>query len=119
MIRKIPAWYRKRRAMAQTLYEQKKPAKYGPDINLELFTMDVPARARIDNLYDLSVHERTASRAVGTREDEDYRSGTYFQYDRNAIYLHYTGLLKKHLPEGLIVEDTLEAIQNYSWLKGY
>ncbi|MFQ6077323.1 MAG: SufD family Fe-S cluster assembly protein, partial [Candidatus Bathyarchaeia archaeon] len=119
MIRRIPAWYRKRRAVAQRLYEKKKPAKYGPDIDLELFTIDVPVRARIDSMYDLSVEERTASRGVGTRDDEDYRGGTYFQYDRNVIYLHYTDLLKEHLPRGLIVEDTLEAIRKRPWLEGY
>lgn len=119
MIEEIPPWYRERRAGAERLYRRRKPAKYGPDIDLELFTRDAPPRARIDNMYDLSIEERTASRGVGTREDEDYRSGTYFQYDRDVVYLHYTDLLKKHLPEGLIVEDTLEAIRKHSWLKGY
>jgi len=119
MIGEIPAWYRKRRDVAQRLYHQKKPAEHGPDIDLERFDVDVPARAGINSMYDLSFKERTASSRVGTREDEDFRSGTYFQYDRNVIYLHYTDLLKKHLPKGLIVEDTLEAIRKYSWLKNY
>lgn len=119
MIREIPAWYRRRRAVAQGLYEQRKPSEYGPDIDLEPFTIDVPVRPRIDSMYDLSREERTASRVVGTREDEDYRGGTYFQYDRSVIYLHYTDFLKKHLPTGLTVEDTLEAIRKRPWLRGY
>jgi len=115
----MPDWYAKRRSVAERLYGQKKAASYGPDIDLELYEAEAPRREKIDSMYNLSVEERGASHRVGTREDEKYRSGTYFQYDRDVVYLHYTELLKETLPKGLVVEDAMKAIEKYPWLKSY
>lgn len=115
----MPEWYRRRMGIAKRTYKQNKAAKYGPDINLKSYDADIPARGEIESLHDLSPDEREASRKVGIRDNESYRSGTYFQYDRDAVYLHYTDLLRKHLPKGLIVTDLIEAIKRYSWLREY
>ena len=115
----MPEWYCKRKAVAERTYKQNKAAKYGSDIDLKSYDLEAPARGGIESLYNLSSDEREASHIVGIRDDESYRSGTYFQYDKDAIYLHYTDLLRKHLPKGLIVTDLIEAIKRYSWLRRY
>ena len=115
----MPEWYSRRKAFAERTYNQNEAAKYGPDIDLKSYDLEAPARGRIESLCDLSSDEREAYHTVGIRDDESYRGGTYFQYDRDAIYLHYSDLLKKHLPKGLIVTDLTEAIKRYSWLRRY
>lgn len=115
----MPKWYCKRKAVAERTYNQNKAAKYGPDIDLKSYNLEAPTRGEIESLYDLSSDEREASLIVGIRDDESYRSGTYFQYDKDAIYLHYTDLLREHLPKGLIVTDLIEAIKRYPWLRRY
>ena len=115
----MPEWYRRRKAVAERIYRENNAAKYGPDVDLKSYDVEAPARSEIESLYDLSSDEREASHLVGIRDDESYRSGTYFQYDRDAIYLHYTDLLRKHLPKGLIVMNLVEAIKRYSWLRRY
>lgn len=115
----MPEWYRRRKAVAERVYRQNKTAKHGPDVDLKSYDPEVPARSEIESLHGLSSDERKASHIVGIRDDESYRSGTYFQYDRDAIYIHYTDLLRKHLPKELIVTDLIEAIKKYPMLRRY
>lgn len=115
----MPEWYRKRKIIAKSIYKRNVKAKYGSDINLESYKLDAQPRGQIRSLYDLSPAERKASHNVGTREDETYRGGTYFQYDRDPIYVHYTETLRECLPKGLVISDIMEAIKKYPWLKMY
>ncbi|MDI6639890.1 MAG: SufD family Fe-S cluster assembly protein, partial [Methanocellales archaeon] len=111
--------YVEKRKRAQEMLKRAKPAKYGSDVDLDVFNMQVPSHGKVDEIVELSEAVRSASRTVGTRDDEEYRSGTYFQYDNDVVYLKYTEWLKEHLPEGLIVLSTDDAVRTYPWLEKY
>ncbi len=118
-MKELPKWYVEKRKRAQELLKSAKPAKYGPDIDLNVFNMQVPTHEKVDEITELSEGVRDASRAVGTRDDEGHRSGTYFQHDNDVVYLKYTEWLKENLPEGLVVLNTDDAIRTYPWVEKY
>lgn len=115
----FPKWYAEKRRRAKELLKEAKPAKYGPDVDLGAFNLQAPSHAKIDELTGLEKDVRNASKVVGTRDDEQYRSGTYFQYDNDVVYLKYSERLKEHTPKGLIVLNTDDAVQTYPWLEKY
>jgi len=117
MAGKFPKWYIEKRKKAQEKLKGAKPAKYGPDIDISVFNAQAPTREKIDEIADLDKSVREASKTVGTREDEEYRSGTYFQYDNDVVYLKYSKWLKEQ--KGLIVLSTDDAVQKYPWLERY
>ncbi len=118
-MKESPKWYVEKRKRAQELLKSARPAKYGPDIDLDVFDMEVPQHEKVGEISELSEVVRGASRAVGTRDDEEHRSGTYFQYDNDVVYLEYTEWLKESLPGGLIVLNIDDAIRTYPWLERY
>ncbi len=118
-MKELPKWYMDRQKKAQQLLKKAKPAKYGSDIDLNFFNTQAPTHEKVDKITELSEGVRSASRAVGTRDDEEHRSGTYLQHDNDVIYLKYTEWLKENLPEGLVFISTDDAIRTYPWLERY
>jgi len=110
----LPTWYKRRREIALKLLKEARPARYGPDIDLDSYKLEAIKREPIASLRDLP--ELRIARSVGIREDEQYRSGTYLQYDNDVIYLKLAGEV---LPKGLVVDNLVEAIRKYEWLRRF
>jgi len=43
----MPEWYSRRKTFAERIYRQNKAARYGPDINLNSYDVEAPARDEI------------------------------------------------------------------------
>jgi len=115
----MPEWYLRRRSMAEKLYRQNKIARYGVDINLEVYDVPYQSRGMLSSLSDLPLDERDASRTVGIVEDERRRSATYFQYNGDVVYLQYSKFMEDALPSKLVVMNIVDAIKKYPWLRRY
>ncbi len=112
----FPKWYTEKRREAKELLKKAKPAKYGLDVDLNAFSLQAPSHAKINELASLEKDVRDASKVVGTRDDEEYRSGTYFQYDNDVVYLQHNKSLKE---KGLVIHSIDDAVQMYPWLEKY
>jgi len=115
----MPKWYLRRKTTAYKLYKQGRTAKYGLDIDLDSYDVDVQSVGRIESLSDLPADEREVSHSVGVVEDESLRSATYFQYNKDVVYLQYSRFLREFVSDKLVAMNLIDAIRRYSWLRKY
>lgn len=122
--KKFPEWYVKKREESKRLLREARPAKYGPDIDLSMYSPNIaPEHRAINSLRKLRKVDQEEIKKVGQRPDEGFRSGSHLQIDDHPVYLSYTDWTKQSLfpkfPEGLVVLDTREAIRKYPWIEKF
>lgn len=109
---KIPKW---KRELAKLAREAKdKPAKLGPDIDIQEFESSTPGQEVLSNLTELPEEVQKSAETVGISPQERERSGSFFQYDQSVIL----ACAHKETPE-VEVCSTSEALKKYDWLRDY
>ncbi len=88
-----------------------KAAKFGPDINLDEYTLEAPAYQR-RKLEDIDIVDRERLLNAGVDISGKERSGSFIQVDRTVIHAAPT-------QEGIEVSSTREALEKYDWLEEY
>lgn len=90
---------------------REKPAKFGPDIDLEKYTLEAPeyGECRLEEL-DVVDPERLLNAGVDVSGAE--RSGSFIQVDGSVVHAAPT-------QEGIEVMATREALEKYDWLADY
>ena len=88
-----------------------KPAKFGPDIKLEEYTLEAPAYEE-HKLEDIDIVDRERLLNAGVDVSGKERSGSFIQVDRTVIHAAPT-------QEGIEVTSTREALQKHDWLQEY
>lgn len=88
-----------------------KPAKYGPDIDLETFTTEAPTYPQQDlGNIDVVDEERLLNAGVDVTGKE--RSGSFIQVDGSVLHA-------VHTQDGIEVMSTRDALETYPWLREY
>ncbi len=88
-----------------------KPAKFGPDIKLDEYTLEAPEYQE-KKLEDIDVVDRERLLNAGVDISGKERSGSFIQVDRTVIHAAPT-------QEGIEVTSTREALEKYDWLEEY
>ena len=88
-----------------------KPAKFGPDINLEEYTLEAPEYEE-RKLEDIDVVDRERLLNAGVDISGRERSGSFIQVDSTVIHAAPT-------QEGIEVTSTRDALEKYDWLEEY
>jgi Fe-S cluster assembly scaffold protein SufB len=92
---------------------EKRPAKYGEDIDLETYEFSESEMTSL-KLDDLSNGDRSLISQVGFNPDGEGVAGTFAQFDNESILADV--MIR---PEGLEVLTTHEALSRYEWLTDY
>ena len=90
---------------------KEKPAKFGPDINLEEYTLEAP-EYQPKALEDITDVDRDRLLNAGVDVTGAERSGSFIQVDRSVIHAAPT-------QEGIEVQSTRRALEMYPWLEEY
>jgi Fe-S cluster assembly protein SufB len=90
---------------------KEKPAKFGPDIKLEEYTLESPEYEKRE-LSDIDVVDRERLLNAGVDVSGKERSGSFIQVDSKVIHAAPT-------QEGIEVMSTREALEKYDWLQEY
>ncbi len=88
-----------------------KPAKYGPDLNLEEYSCDTPEYEACE-LEDVEVVDPERLLNAGVDVSGEERSGSFIQVDSSVIHAAPT-------QEGVEVMATRKALEKYDWLDEY
>ncbi len=104
-MRKVEAERRARKA-------RRKPSAFGPDIDLDSYSMKADSHAKVNELRNLPLDYRDRAMCVGLDVEESMRSGSFFQAD-HAV------LLSKSRHEGLEVMGIEDALSAHAWLEDY
>ncbi|OPL14509.1 MAG: hypothetical protein AVO39_09050 [delta proteobacterium MLS_D] len=91
---------------------RQKAAAYGPDIDLDSYTVESPSHEVIDDLDRLSDSDKERMLLAGIESDTGERSGSYIQKDGVPVYT-------ASLQEGLEVIPIREALEKFDWLADY
>lgn len=92
----------------------KKPAAFGPDLDIERFSREaVPWASCPVSSLPRDIAQRALS--AGVRTDEVDRAGTYFQIDRSAVF---KSMRKKFVGKAEIL-STKDALKKYRWVRNY
>ena len=88
-----------------------KAARYGPDIDLDKYTLDAPAypQQELDKI-DVVDEERLLNTGVDLSGEE--RSGSFIQVDSSVLHARPT-------EEGIEIMSTRKALDEYPWLEEY
>jgi len=111
-VTEIPEWRRKIIEQAEKVKAQ--PAKLGPNVNIEEFDLSAPDWKPVSTPDELPKNVQEGANIVGIDAKENFRSGTYFQYDHTVILARAL----RDVP-GAEIMSTSEALKNYNWLKDY
>ncbi|MCJ7744998.1 MAG: SufD family Fe-S cluster assembly protein, partial [Actinobacteria bacterium] len=90
---------------------KEKAAKYGPDIDLDKYTLEAP-EYKEKELGDIDVVDRERLLSAGVDVTGAERSGSFIQVDRSVIHAAPT-------QEGIEVMATRRALEKYDWLSEY
>jgi Fe-S cluster assembly scaffold protein SufB len=90
---------------------KEKPARFGPDIKLEEYTVEAPSYQEKE-LQDIEVVDRERLLNAGVDITGRERSGSFIQVDSSVVHAAPT-------QEGIEVTSTREALQKYDWLQDY
>ena len=90
---------------------REKKAKFGPDINLEEYTLEAP-EYQPKALEDITDVDRDRLLNAGVDVTGAERSGSFIQVDRSVIHAAPT-------QEGIEVQSTRRALEMYPWLEEY
>ncbi|MDI6752655.1 MAG: SufD family Fe-S cluster assembly protein [bacterium] len=93
---------------------QNKKANLGLDIDLSKFKQKTSEVKGLTSLEELQPDIAESARGVGIVENEDSRSGSFFQVDSSVVFSCH-----KREVEGLEVLSTQESLKRYDWLKDY
>lgn len=100
-----------RRELAQKAIN--KPAPFGEDINLEVYSRKAKEHPYQQDLSHLSQLTKERMLEVGiTLDEQKYRTGTFVQIDHSLIHCSTS-------QEGLEVMSSVEALKKYPWLEDY
>jgi Fe-S cluster assembly scaffold protein SufB len=98
--------------ITKALAAKDKKALYGPDIDIEKFAQQTPARERITSLSALSKGVQDRALQAGVDSSMKERSGTFFMHDQTVVHTATT-------QEGLEIMDINDALAKYDWLQDY
>jgi Fe-S cluster assembly scaffold protein SufB len=98
--------------MKKALEAKEKQAVFGPDIDLNKYSMESEKHESISHLTELPEEYQKAVLQVGIDANEYQRSGSYFQIDHSVIF-------SRSIQNGLEVMSTTEALKKYDWLREY
>jgi hypothetical protein len=98
--------------MAKALAAKDKKALYGPDIDIEKFQQQTPARERITSLSALSKGVQDRALQAGVDASMKERSGTFFMHDQTVVHT-------ATVQEGLEIMDINDALAKDDWLQDY
>jgi hypothetical protein len=119
----FPDWYIQKRLKSQKLLETAPPARYGMDIDPGRYGRTAPGHIKVSSFSELPEPIKERAATVGTRPDEEYRSGSHLQQDEDTTYLGYTQWEKEKLlpisPDGVVILKTEDAIRRYPWLQSF
>jgi Fe-S cluster assembly scaffold protein SufB len=90
---------------------REKAARYGPDIDLESYTLEAPEYDEKE-LAGIDVVDRERLLSAGVDVTGKERSGSFIQVDRSVIHAAPT-------QEGIEVTSTRKALEAYPWLSEY
>ena len=90
---------------------REKPAKFGPDVNLDEYTLEAPDYGP-KALEDITEVDRERLLNAGVDVTGAERSGSFIQVDRSVIHAAPT-------QEGIEVRSTRSALEMYPWLEEY
>ena len=88
-----------------------KPAKFGPDVRLEDYTLEAP-EYQPKPLEEIDEVDRDRLLNAGVDVTGAERSGSFIQVDRSVIHAAPT-------QEGIEVTSTRQALETYPWLEEY
>jgi len=88
-----------------------KPARYGPDIDLEKYSTEAPEYPQKD-LKEIDILDLETLLNAGVDITGSGRSGSFVQVDRSVIHTSQTD-------EGIEVLPTRKALEIYPWLEEY
>jgi len=91
---------------------EKKPALFGPDIELAAYTSEAEDIGRVATLVELSPEMKKTASSAGIDPAEQDRSGSFFQVNNSVLFL-------STFESGLEVMSITEALKKYNWLKDY
>jgi hypothetical protein len=98
--------------ITKALAAKDKKALYGPDIDIEKFQQQTPARERITSLSALSKGVQDRALQAGVDSSMKERSGTFFMHDQTVVHT-------ATVQEGLEIMDINDALAKYDWLQDY
>ena len=90
---------------------KEKAARYGPDIDLDKYTLEAP-EYKEKELSDIDVVDRERLLSAGVDVTGAERSGSFIQVDRSVIHAAPT-------QEGIEVTSTRKALETHPWLSEY
>ena len=90
---------------------REKPAKFGPDVKLEEYTLEAP-EYKPKPLAEIDEVDRDRLLNAGVDVTGAERSGSFIQVDRSVIHAAPT-------QEGIEVQSTRSALEMYPWLEEY
>ncbi|HXY54237.1 MAG TPA: SufD family Fe-S cluster assembly protein [Nitrospirota bacterium] len=91
---------------------EKKPAVFGPDLDLASYSIKAKEHEEIQRLTGLTDEVKEQAATVGIDAEETCRAGSFFQMDHSVI-------LSSAYQSGLEVMSTTEALKEYEWLNDY
>ncbi len=89
-----------------------KPAAFGPDLDLGVYTSEAEEVAGVGALRELPPEVKERASGTGIDAEEAARSGSFFQMDNSVLFA-------ASRDAGLEVMSTTEALRKYDWLKDY
>jgi len=127
--KRFPEWLRKSRQLARKIHqeyeEQGFPAgRFGMDFDLLSYRPDLaPKHPPRQSLLELDENMRQLAESCGQSIEEVGRTGSKLQEDADTTYLGFTEEASKTLlaeyPEGLIIKDIEDAVQEYPWIEKF
>jgi Fe-S cluster assembly scaffold protein SufB len=89
-----------------------KPAAFGPDLDLGVYTSEAEELDRVGALRELPPEVMEKASGTGIDAEEAARSGSFFQMNNSVLFA-------SSRKDGLEVMSTTEALERYDWLKDY
>jgi Fe-S cluster assembly scaffold protein SufB len=90
----------------------RKPAAFGPDLDLGAYTSEAEELDGVGALRDLPPEVKEKASGTGIDAEEAARSGSFFQMNNSVLFA-------SSRKAGLEVMSTTEALKRYDWLKDY
>jgi Fe-S cluster assembly scaffold protein SufB len=90
----------------------KKPAAFGPDLDLGVYTSTAEEVDGVGALRELPPEVKEKALSTGIDAEESARSGSFFQMNNSVLFA-------SSRKDGLEVMSTTEALDKYDWLKDY
>lgn len=127
--KRFPEWLKKSRELARNIHQEYEdkgfPAgRFGMDFDLLSYRPDLaPKHPPRQSLLELDENMRQLAESCGQSIEEIDRTGSKLQEDADTTYLGFTEEASKTLlaeyPEGLIIKDIEEAVQEHPWIEKF